>query len=89
MRILDKSSIVLDIEKLGLPEGYLPGIAELIERPHGIILVTGPTGSGKTTTLYCALQEINSPEKRSSRSKTRWSISCTGSIRSRSNRPSA
>jgi len=62
LRILDKSSIVLDIEKLGFPEDTLIGFNRLIERPHGIILVTGPTGSGKTTTLYCALQKINSPE---------------------------
>jgi general secretion pathway protein E len=64
LRILDKSSIVLDIEKLGFPEDTLQGFGELIERPHGIILVTGPTGSGKTTTLYCVLQKINSPEKK-------------------------
>ena len=64
LRILDKSSIVLDIEKLGFPEDTLVGFNELIERPHGIILVTGPTGSGKTTTLYCALEKINSPEKK-------------------------
>ncbi len=64
LRILDKSSIVLDIEKLGFPEDTMRGFRALIERPHGIILVTGPTGSGKTTTLYCALEKINSPEKK-------------------------
>jgi general secretion pathway protein E len=62
LRILDKSSIVIDIEKLGFPEDTLIGFNRLIERPHGIILVTGPTGSGKTTTLYCVLEKINSPE---------------------------
>ena len=64
LRILDKSSIVLDIEKLGFPEDTMDGFRDLIHRPHGIILVTGPTGSGKTTTLYCALEKINSPEKK-------------------------
>jgi general secretion pathway protein E len=64
LRILDKSSIVLDIERLGFPEDILVGFNDLIQRPHGIILVTGPTGSGKTTTLYCALGKINSPEKK-------------------------
>ena len=64
LRILDKGSIVLDVEKLGFPRDTLQGFRELIERPHGIILVTGPTGSGKTTTLYCALEKINSPEKK-------------------------
>ncbi len=64
LRILDKSSIVLDIEKLGFPEDTLKGFNHLIQRPHGIILVTGPTGSGKTTTLYCALEKINSPDKK-------------------------
>ena len=64
LRILDKSSIVLDIERLGFPMDTMEGFQELIQRPHGIILVTGPTGSGKTTTLYCALQKINSPEKK-------------------------
>jgi general secretion pathway protein E len=64
LRILDKSSIVLDIEKLGFPEDTLQGFKMLIQRPHGIILVTGPTGSGKTTTLYCALEKINSPDKK-------------------------
>jgi general secretion pathway protein E len=64
LRILDKSSTVLDIERLGFPKDTLAGFKELIQRPHGIILVTGPTGSGKTTTLYCALQKINSPDKK-------------------------
>jgi general secretion pathway protein E len=64
LRILDKSSIVLDIEALGFPEDTMAGFTDLIQRPHGIILVTGPTGSGKTTTLYCALEKINSPDKK-------------------------
>ena len=64
LRILDKSTILLDIEELGFPEDTLEGFRELIQRPHGILLVTGPTGSGKTTTLYCTLEKINSPEKK-------------------------
>ena len=64
LRILDKGSIVLDIEQLGFQEDTLKGMQEIIQNPHGIILVTGPTGSGKTTTLYCALQKINSPTKK-------------------------
>jgi general secretion pathway protein E len=64
LRILDKSSIVLDIQKLGFGGDTLETFQRLIEYPHGIILVTGPTGSGKTTTLYCALGKINSPDKK-------------------------
>jgi len=64
LRILDKSSIVLDIAKLGFPEDTLADFGNLVRNPHGIILVTGPTGSGKTTTLYCVLEKINSPEKK-------------------------
>jgi general secretion pathway protein E len=64
LRILDKSSIVLDIEKLGFPQDTLADFDQTITSPHGIILVTGPTGSGKTTTLYCALEKINSPDKK-------------------------
>ncbi len=64
LRILDKSSILLDIEKLGFPEDTLKRFKSLIQTPHGIILVTGPTGSGKTTTLYCSLEKINSSEKK-------------------------
>jgi general secretion pathway protein E len=64
LRILDKSSIVLDIERLGFPKDIHAQFEQAIRRPHGIILVTGPTGSGKTTTLYCALSKINSPDKK-------------------------
>jgi general secretion pathway protein E len=64
LRILEKSSILLDIEKLGFPEDTLAEFKGLIQSPHGIILVTGPTGSGKTTTLYCVLQKINAPDKK-------------------------
>jgi general secretion pathway protein E len=64
LRILDKTSIVLDIEKLGFPHDILTDFDQCIQNPHGILLVTGPTGSGKTTTLYCALEKINSPDKK-------------------------
>ncbi len=65
MRILDKSNTNLyDIRKLGFPEDSLRSFESLIRRPHGILLVTGPTGSGKTTTLYSALDTINQPDKK-------------------------
>lgn len=62
MRLLDKTAMTFDLQKLGMePETYRV-YRELIDIPHGIILVTGPTGSGKTTTLYSSLLEINSPD---------------------------
>jgi general secretion pathway protein E len=64
MRILDRSSVILDLEKLGFPSDTLKTFEALITKPYGMILVTGPTGSGKTTTLYAALEKINSPEKK-------------------------
>lgn len=64
MRILDKEQIVIDLTRLGFPADTLSAFSRLIGRPHGIILVTGPTGSGKTTTLYGALDKINSPDKK-------------------------
>jgi general secretion pathway protein E len=65
LRILDKSNTSLyDIRRLGFPEDSLRAFQSLIRRPHGIFLVTGPTGSGKTTTLYSALSEINLPDKK-------------------------
>jgi general secretion pathway protein E len=65
MRILDKSNTqIYDLERLGFSSEMLVRFKELIARPHGIILVTGPTGSGKTTTLYAALTKINLPDRK-------------------------
>jgi general secretion pathway protein E len=64
MRILDKESIVIDLDSLGFPPRTLHSFDQLIKKPNGIVLVTGPTGSGKTTTLYGALDKINSPDKK-------------------------
>jgi general secretion pathway protein E len=64
MRILDSESITFDLDHLGFPKNNLQAFENLIARPHGIILVTGPTGSGKTTTLYSALNKINAPDKK-------------------------
>ena len=63
MRLLDKSAMLLDVRTIGFAPDQLKTILSMINRPHGIILVTGPTGSGKTTTLYSCLSEINSPDK--------------------------
>ena len=62
MRILDRESVVLDFKALGFTDDFLPKFLNVLEMPHGIMLVTGPTGSGKTTTLYTALSKINTPE---------------------------
>jgi type IV pilus assembly protein PilB len=62
MRILDKDNIKVGIRQLGLSEGDFRNFKNLIRRPNGIILVTGPTGSGKTTTLYASLNELNRPD---------------------------
>jgi type IV pilus assembly protein PilB len=59
MRVLDRSNVSLDLERLGFREDDLRIIRQLIARPNGIVIVTGPTGSGKTTTLYAALSELN------------------------------
>ncbi len=63
LRLLDKSSVHFGIEEIGLSPSQLKVLEELIQRPNGILFVTGPTGSGKTTTLYGALSRINSPDK--------------------------
>jgi general secretion pathway protein E len=62
MRILDRENVVLDFHALGFTDEFLPRFVKVLEMPHGIILVTGPTGSGKTTTLYTALSKINTPD---------------------------
>lgn len=62
LRVLDKSVVNLDLEALSLPDDILGKIRELVARPNGIFIVTGPTGSGKTTTLYSALREVNKVE---------------------------
>jgi type II secretion system protein E len=64
MRILDKDTALRGLVELGMPAATLARFRQLIHRPYGIILVTGPTGSGKTTSLYAALQEIYSTEKK-------------------------
>ena len=64
MRLLDQSGGVLDLEQLGMPAPILERVRRHIHSPHGMVLVTGPTGSGKTTTLYAALNELNRPEKK-------------------------
>ncbi|EAR61212.1 GspE/PulE family protein [Neptuniibacter caesariensis] len=64
MRLLDQSGGIIGLEKVGLPQEMLPRLRKMINEPHGILLVTGPTGSGKTTTLYGALNELNSHEKK-------------------------
>ena len=61
LRLLDRKSMRIDIRNVGIPSSQIDGLIEMIHSPNGIILVTGPTGSGKTTTLYGVLQEINEP----------------------------
>ena len=62
MRILDKGGVPLNFESLGFEGGALRKFLDVLDKPHGILLVTGPTGSGKTTTLYTALDRLNNPD---------------------------
>ena len=64
MRVLDRDMLILDLEKIGFPASLLEEYMTLITQPYGMILVTGPTGSGKTSTLYTSLAKINSPENK-------------------------
>jgi len=64
LRVLDRSSINLTLENLGLPDAIFTYVTETIEKPNGIFIVTGPTGAGKTTTLYAALRRINTIESK-------------------------
>src|SRR5205807_7800688 len=64
MRVLDRGNVSLDLDKLGMREEDLHTFRQLIHKPNGIGIVTGPTGSGKTTTLYSALRELNDPSSK-------------------------
>lgn len=62
MRVLDRSNVQLSLDKVGFRDDELERMRDLIRKPNGVVLITGPTGSGKTTTLYAALSELNEPE---------------------------
>ena len=64
LRVLDPGAVRTGLDELGLPADVLSGISTAIARPHGLVLVTGPTGAGKTTTLYAALRRLNQPDVR-------------------------
>lgn len=62
MRLLDRETVVFDFQRLGFSGDFLPKFQQVLDQPHGILLVTGPTGSGKTTTLYTALSQLNTAD---------------------------
>jgi type IV pilus assembly protein PilB len=62
MRVLDRANVALDLDKLGMRDDDLASFRQLIKKPNGIVINTGPTGCGKTTTLYAALRELNTPD---------------------------
>nr|WP_316228468.1 ATPase, T2SS/T4P/T4SS family [Bradyrhizobium sp. SZCCHNR1039] len=64
LRILDRNRVALDFKELGFSDGHIASFQKLLQEPNGIILVTGPTGSGKTTTLYTALKALNNAERK-------------------------
>ncbi len=64
LRVLDRSVVSLDLHNLGMDEHIMTAVREIIRRPNGIVIVTGPTGSGKTTTLYSCLRDINTVEEK-------------------------
>jgi len=63
LRLLDKSRLIMGLDQLGMPEAIHTQVDGILQRPHGMFLVTGPTGSGKSTTLYAALNAINGPDR--------------------------
>ncbi len=89
LRLLDKSALRVNLDVLGFEEEALRLFREAIHRPYGMILVTGPTGSGKTTTLYSALNELNKATQNISTAEDRWRCTWPGSTRCRSTKRSA
>lgn len=63
LRLLDKKTVNIDIRSIGMPEELIQNVVEIINKPHGMMLVTGPTGSGKSTSLYSFLKSIHSPQR--------------------------
>ena len=88
MRILDKGGVALDFDRLGFEDDILERFLDVLMQPHGILLVTGPTGSGKTTTLYTALERLNQPDVKILTVEDPSNTRCRGSTRSRSSRRS-
>ena len=89
LRLLRNRPEFLTLSELGLDAEDFKRLLRLIFRPHGLLIVTGPTGSGKTTTLYAILQELNRPEVRSSPWRIRWNCRSAASPRFRSTRKPA
>ena len=82
MRILAKGT-TMPLEEMGLLDRNYKGLISISEKPYGLILCVGPTGSGKTTTLHAALHHINTPDKRYGRRKTPLKLPSTGFVRCR------
>ena len=89
MRVLDRTAVAFDYAKLGLPAPVVSQLTDALALPNGIVLVTGPTGSGKTTTLYSGLLSLNSISRKVVTVETRSNTSSRASTRSRSSRRSA
>jgi general secretion pathway protein E len=88
MRLLDKTQVSFDFLDLGFDEAALGRFLEIVSKPNGIVLVTGPTGSGKTTTLYACLLHLNKIESKILTVEDQSSMSCPASTRCRSSRRS-
>ena len=89
MRLLNRNSGLLGLEHLGMPAGMLERFSAMFSRVSGMVLVTGPTGSGKTTTLYAALNALNTPERKIITVEDPVEYRCAGSTRCRSTRRSS
>ena len=88
LRVLDRTAVNLDLEAIGLPQRIYDYICEVIEKPNGIFIVTGPTGSGKTTTLYACLSRINTTDSKLLTAEEPVEYDMEGISRCRSTSPS-